>query len=131
VTGLEGAGVAGELLSWIGLGLGLPLLLVGLALRSTERALVPTEIVIVRGSPEPLARWFADDDFPERPLYPAERPHYAGRDVCTGYISRRDPTLIRLEPHRPATGIYLTLGGTLTVIGLVGLALSIIPTVLA
>lgn len=131
MTGLEGAGVAGELLSWIGLVLGLPLLLVGLALRSAERALVPLEVVIVRGPHEPLARWFAGDDFHERPLYAAERAHYAGRDVCTGYISRRDPSLLRLEPSRPATRACVALGATLTVIGLIGLALSIIPMVLA
>jgi len=131
VTGLEGAGVAGDLLSWIGLGLGVPLLLVGLILRSAERALVPVEIVIVRGDHEPLARWFAHGDFHERALDAAERAHYAGRDICTGYVNWRDPARMRLERRTPSTRVCLALGATFTVVGLTGLVLSVLPMVFA
>lgn len=131
MTGLEGAGIAGELLSWIGLVLGVPLLMVGLILRSAERALIPIEIVIVRGAHEPLARWFAQGDFHERPLDAAERAHYAGKDVCTGYVNRRDATQMRLEHRTPATRICLALGATFTVVGVTGLVLSVLPMVFA
>ncbi|WP_298044946.1 hypothetical protein [uncultured Citricoccus sp.] len=130
MTGLEGAGIAGALLSWIGLGLGLPLFPIGLALRSAEPALVPIEVVIVRGPHEPLAHWSAGDDFHEQPLHPTERAHYAGRDVCTGYIDSENPSQMRLDPHRQATGTCRALGISFLVIGLVGFAISLVPMLL-
>ncbi len=92
--------------------------------------MVPTEIVIVRGPHEPLARWFADDAFHERPLPPTERARYAGRDYSTGYISRRDPSRMRLEPRRQATGTCRALGISFLVIGLVGVAISLLAMIL-
>ena len=130
MNGLEGIGVAGDLLSWIGLGLGVPLLLVGTFLRAQDVALLPVEIVIVRGPHEPLARWYAGDAIHERTLDPTERSHYAGKDTCTGYISPRIPSRMRLERHRQVTRSCRALGTTLTVIGLVGFVLSILPVLL-
>jgi hypothetical protein len=130
MNGLEGAGVVGDLLSWIGLCLGLPVLLIGMLRRSRERALVATEVVIVRGPHDPLARWFAGGEFHDRSLHATERAHYAGKDVCTGYVSPRNPWVMGFERHRQSTGACLALGTTFTVIGLGGLTLSIIPLVI-
>ncbi|HRO29546.1 MULTISPECIES: hypothetical protein [Micrococcaceae] len=130
MNGLDGAGIVGDLLSWVGLCLGLPLLLAGMLRRSRERSLVATEVVIVRGPPEPQARWFASGEFYDRPLHATEHSHYAGRDVCTGYVSPREPWVMGFERHRQATGTCLALGATFIIIGLCGLILSIIPLVI-
>ncbi len=53
--------------------------------------MVVTEVVTMEDGHIPWTRWYADGDFHQRPLHPTERAHYAGRDVCTGYTSRRDP----------------------------------------
>lgn len=131
MTGLEGAGVAGELLSWIGFLLGVPLLLVGSALRSAERALVAIEIVIVQDGYTPWARWFGDGDFHQRPLRLEEFVKLAGKVSCTGYINPRDPSQMRLERHRQATRACRAMGTAFVVIGLAGFILSILPMVLS
>lgn len=122
--------MAGELLSWVGLIIGVPLLLVGALLRSGEARLVPTEIVIVHGLRGAEARWFAAGDFHERALRTTERDLLGGRDYCTAFVNRRDPTRMRLRARRPVTSVCLALGGVLAGAGLCGFAVSLLPMVL-
>jgi hypothetical protein len=131
VDALDGAGMAGELMSWLGLILGLPLLLVALPLRAGERGLVPTEIVIVRDGRTARARWYAAGEFHERELLRHERGHVAGQDFIQGYVGRRDPWVMRLERRTPVTSVLLVLGATLVALGLAGFALSFLPQVVA
>ncbi len=58
-------GVA-ELLAWIVLMVGLPLLALGMILRFKERGLVPTELLIVVRQHELRARWFVCGEIYER-----------------------------------------------------------------
>ncbi|XKH55635.1 hypothetical protein LG293_10270 [Citricoccus nitrophenolicus] len=129
MNGLEGAGVAGDLISWIGLILGLPVLLVGLLLRAGEKGLIPTEVVLVADGGTLWARWFSAGEFHERPLSGAERARLAGQDVCRGHVSRRDPSVLRFERRTPATSVCLALGSTFVVLGACGFALSLLPMV--
>lgn len=122
--------MAGELLSWVGLITGVPLLLVGALLRSGEARWVPTEIVVVHGLRGSAARWFAAGDFHERTLRAAERALLGGRDVCTAFVSHRDPSRMRLQARRPFTSVCLALGGVLAGAGLCGFAVSLLPMVL-
>ncbi|MEW1980873.1 hypothetical protein AB0333_08090 [Citricoccus sp. NPDC079358] len=129
MNGLEGAGVAGDLISWIGLLLGLPVLLVGLLLRAREKGLVPTEVVLVADGGMLWARWFSAGEFQERPLSGTERAHLAGQDVCRGYVSRRDPSGVRFERRTSATSVCLALGYTFVGLGVCGFVLSLLPMV--
>ncbi|NUL44005.1 hypothetical protein F7P69_02160 [Cellulosimicrobium funkei] len=129
MNGLEGAGVAGDLISWIGLTLGIPLLLVGMLLRSGEKGLVTTEVVLVVEGGTMWARWFSAGEFHERPLRDAERALLAGQDVCRGYVDRRDASAVRFERRRPVTSVCLALGSTFLVLGVCGVALSLLPMV--
>jgi hypothetical protein len=124
VNGFEGLGVAAELLSWIAPMIGLPLLVLGMVLRSIDRGLVPTQIVIVDQSHELRARWFAAEDIYERRLRASERGHLAGGDVSVAYVSPAKPTLMSLDRRRPVTSVSLSLGATLTIVGVCGLVLS-------
>jgi hypothetical protein len=125
VNGLEALGVAAEVLAWIAPGLGLPLLALGMVLRSTDRELVPTQIVIVDQSHKPQARWFAAEDIYQRRLRPMERARLTGKDFSVAYVSPGKPTLMSLDRHRPITRVCQSLGATLAIIGLCGLAVSI------
>lgn len=131
MNGLEGAGVAGDLISWIGLILGLPLLLVGMLLRTGEKVLVPTEVVLVMDAGRLWARWFFAGTFHQRPLRGPESAHLALRDVCLGYVDRRNPSVMRLERRRPVTSVCLALGITFVVLGVFGFALSLLPMLFA
>lgn len=122
--------MAGELLSWLGLITGVPLLLFGALLRSGEARLVPTEIVIVQGLRGADARWFAAGDFHERTLRTTERALLGDRDVCTAFVSHRDPSRMRLQVRRPITSVCLALGGVLAGAGLCGFAVSLLPMIL-
>lgn len=130
MNGLDGAGMTGEVLAWIGLIAGAPLLLFGILLRSADAVFVPVEIVIVQQSRGVLARWFAAGDFHERNLHRAERGRLFGRDGCIAYVDRRDPSRMRLEARRPLTGVCLALGVAISGVGLCGLALSLLPMIL-
>ncbi|WP_313815130.1 hypothetical protein [Citricoccus sp.] len=129
MNGLEGAGVAGDLISGIGLILGLPVLLVGMLLRASEKGLAPIEVVLVADGGMLWARWFSAGEFQERPLSGAERARLAGQDVCRGYVSRRDPSAVRFERRTAATSVCLALGSTFVVLGVCGFALSLLPMV--
>ncbi|GAA1116711.1 hypothetical protein GCM10009670_01730 [Citricoccus alkalitolerans] len=121
--------MAGELISWIGLIIGLPVLLLGLLLRAGEKGLVPTEVVLVADGGTLWARWFSAGEFHERPLRGAERSHFASRDFCLGYLDRRDPSVMRLERRRPVARALLALGSTFVILGACGFALSLLPMV--
>ncbi|MDI3331928.1 MAG: hypothetical protein QJR09_14530 [Micrococcus sp.] len=124
MNGIEGLGVAAELLAWIGPAVGLPLLVLGMILRSTDRGLVATQIVIVDQPHKPRARWFASEDIYERRLRASERARLTGKDFSVAYVSPAKPTLMSLNRRRPITSVCLSLGATLAIIGVFGLVVS-------
>lgn len=127
MNAIEGVGGVAEVLAWIVLMIGLPLLALGMVLRLKERGLVPTEIVIVVRQRERRARWFASGEIYERRLRAAERPRLAGQDVGLAYVSPTDPTTMRLQRRRPITSVCLSLGTTLAITGLCALVISLVP----
>jgi hypothetical protein len=130
VNGLEGARVAAEMLTWVGVVLGPPLLLVGIVLRVRERALVSTQIVIVDQRHTRWARWCASGRIHERPLRGSECVQLAGRDFCIGYVSPDEPWLMQLERCRPMTSVCRALGATFVLVGLCGFTLSLVSLLL-
>lgn len=122
VNPIDTLAIIGEMLSWVGLGVGLPLLLAGALIRSAREPWEPVEIVVVRSGDSWQARWFAGGDFRERAL----RRHEAGfGEGCHGgYVSSRRPGIARFtEPPATAKACSVS-GGVLTVAGVLGLAVS-------
>ena len=124
---LEIVGIIGDLLSLIGLGLGLPLFLVGALLYSTDKKLVATEVVTTNDGFALLVRWYAAGDIYERPIRPDEHDYFKDRDYGVGFVKPRRPGIMRLEPQRQITRVCRVMGRTFVVIGLVGFLASLIP----
>jgi len=120
-------GVVGEIFSWTGLMLGLPLLVVVLVVRLVEGEVAATEAVVVSGPDAVLARWFAAGDFDERPLRDWELHRLRGRDSFDAFVSRRNPSRMRLDAHRPLVPPLRTAGTVLTIVGACGFVASWLP----
>ncbi|RGE23726.1 hypothetical protein [Leucobacter sp. wl10] len=128
VTPLDVLALIGEIVSWIGFGAGVPLLLSGWTLRFSDGTWEPVEIAVVRAGDALRARWFAGGDFRERRLRRGEA--HLGEGWHRGYASSRRPDRLRfVEP--PATArVCLAAGWALMAAGLIGLVASWIPAFL-
>lgn len=124
---IEIMGIIGDLLSLLGLGLGIPLYLIGALLYSTDKKMVATEVVTINDGPAPQLRWYAAGDIYERPMRPEEADYFTDQDYREGYVKPRRPGIIRLEPQRQITRICRVFGTTLVAIGLVGFLASLLP----
>ena len=113
----------GEVLSWIGLGIGVPLLALAAMVALAEGRWEPTDIAIIERDGVTIARWFAGGDFYERPLTAHED---AGDGWRRGFVSVRIPSHARMTPP-VARRLFTTLGVIFTVVGLVGFVLSLLP----
>ena len=121
-------GMVGEILSWIGLGIGLPLLLIAMLVRSGDGRWLPVEVVIVTDSERILARWFAGGEAHERILSAQEyRGPEAKKNPRPGFVSEKRPSKMRFEPRRPVIHEFYVIGLTLTIIGALSLLLSFLP----
>lgn len=127
MNAVDAVGTIAEVLSWIGLGLGLPLLAIVLLVKAHDGSWLPQEVVIVKDeSGRARARWFAAGDFRERPLRADESHHWHGREDVDAFVSERHPTLMRFEPRRPLLHAFQVLGITLAGVGAAAVALSIV-----
>lgn len=120
-------GSVGEIISWFGLGFGLPALLLGLLLRAHSGRWQPIQIVLVEESNQVFARWYAAHDFWERRLTAAESIQWRGSEMVTAFVSERRPHLMRFEPRNPFSHAIYLVGLTLSSAGAVGLILSFVP----
>src|SRR5690606_9539880 len=73
VTPIDALAIVGEVLSWIGLGIGLPLLMVALMIARVEGRWERVDMVVIEHDDTTLVRWFAGGDFHERALAPREQ----------------------------------------------------------
>lgn len=121
---LDTLALVAEVLSWIGMGIGLPLLIVAMLVRLAEGPWLPIEIAVVERDGELLARWFAGDDFRERMLRRGE-PATAG--WTTGVVSTNDPTRARIGDPPHFRRVARTLGIVFTGVGVLGLIVSLVP----
>ena len=128
MSAVDTLGMVGEILSWIGLGIGLPVLLIALLVRAGDGRWLPVDVVIVPEGDRILARWFAAGDVHERPLTAQEyRDAERARNPRPGYVSERRPTRMRFEPRRPVIHECYVIGLTLSIIGVLSLLLSFLP----
>lgn len=127
MNAIDAVGTIAEILSWIGLGVGLPLLVVVFLVKVHDGSWLPHEVVIVgEEGGRARARWFTAGDFWERPLRADESAHWRGREEADAFISARHPSLMRFEPRRPLLHAFQVLGITLAGVGAASVALSII-----
>ena len=120
---LDILGVVGEAMSWIGLGVGIPLLIVAGMVALAEGRWERVDIAVIERDGAPIARWFARGDFHERPLRESE---LSADDWHSGYVSTRNPDNARIHPPM-GRRLLLTLGMIFTVAGVVGFIVSFVP----
>lgn len=118
--------LVGEVLSWVGLGLGLPLLLLATLIRAVEGPWRSIEIAIVERDGSVFARWFAGGDFHERPL---RRDEFATPDEgwAAGVVSANDPARARVGDPPHMRRVIMTLGSVFVGVGAIGLVGSLLP----
>ncbi|WP_336502468.1 hypothetical protein [Microbacterium paraoxydans] len=121
--------VVGEVLSWIGLGIGVPLLIVAMLIHLVEGQWVPVEIAVIDRGGHPTARWFAGGDFHERPLRRGE-PTTTDDGWIDGFSSSNDPTRVRIGEPPHLRRVLRTVGVVFAAVGAVGLIVSFLPLVL-
>lgn len=115
-----------EIISWIGLGLGIPLLLAAVIGRAHDGRWLPMEVVIVEEGEHARARWFTAGDFWERPLRVHESAQWRGHEDAPAFVSERHPHLMNFEPRRPGLHAVQVLGITIGSAGAAGLVLSVV-----
>jgi hypothetical protein len=117
-----------EVLSWVGLGVGVPLFVVALILRVADGHWHEVDIEIVEpvpgGAEEPVARWFADDELRERALTAEERDAIADPDAATAFAGRGGR--LRFERHGALARVFWVLSLVLLGVGVVALAGTIV-----
>lgn len=126
MTSLDTLALVGEVLSWVGLGLGIPLLLVALLIRALEGSWVDVEIAVIERGGEWIARWFAGGDFHERPLTRAESAT-AELGWSEGVVSEKQPDHARLGEPPHGRRVVRTLGIVFAGVGVLGLIASLLP----
>lgn len=123
MTPIDAFAIVGEVLSWIGLGIGFPLLLVALMIALVEGRWEGVDMVVIDRDRTTLVRWFAGGDFHERALAPREQ---VSDEWHEGYVRVRDPEHVRL--HRPMLRrLLFTVGGIFAGVGAIGFIISMIP----
>ncbi|MGO2682745.1 hypothetical protein [Microbacterium sp.] len=120
---IDAFSVVGEVVSWIGLGIGIPLLVIAGMIALAEGRWERVEIAVIERGGETIVRWFAAGDFHERPLAARED---AGDGWHHGFVSVRDPNHARLNPP-VMRRLFLTLGIVFTALGTIGFVVSMIP----
>lgn len=123
---LDAFALVGDVMSWIGLAIGLPLLVMAMCVRHPEEDWVAIEIAVIERDGHVFARWFAGGDFHERRLRRHE-PASAEEGWVDGVIRANDPSRLRIgEPLDPRR-ILWTVGIAFTSVGAVGLIVSFLP----
>lgn len=118
----------GEVLSWFGLGLGIPLLLGAAVRHGIDGSWIPIEIAVVESGGVRLARWFAGGDFREHRLTSLETG--LGGGWHRGFVSSRRSGRIRFVDAPNGTSAAATIGRLLTAVGVVGFLVSWLPALL-
>ena len=123
-------GSVGDVFAWIGLGIGLPLLVIALIGRVADGHWRGAEVTLIERPEGTLARWYTAGQFWERPLRGWEAAHWSGHESAPAYVNDHNPQRMRFDAHQPALRAVRGLGITLTAAGIVGLLLSFAPALL-
>jgi len=123
-------GTVGELMSWIGLIAGVPLLILALMIRVAEGAYAPATVTLVDGVDDRrFAMWSAGGRTCARVLSPHEQSTRSDGTSVTGYVSTRDPERMRLDRRSPAVRTCFVLAAVMLGAAVVGFIASLLPLV--
>ncbi|WP_395244539.1 hypothetical protein ACGGZK_01690 [Agromyces sp. MMS24-K17] len=122
-------GLVVEVLSWVGLGAGLLLLIAALFARAADSGWSEVHVVVVPGADgESTARWFAGGDLHERPLDEHDMHAIADLESATGWANGGR---LRFERRSGASRVLGLLAIILLSVGLVATVLSLVLSLTA
>jgi len=122
-----GIGLILELLTWVGFGIGVLLLVGYLIARAARAAWVETDAVVVAEGSELRLRWLSDDrELFERLVEPDERALIGDKDHCEIRYSRFSPWKSRLKADSRAVRALGILTVVFVGIGVVASVASIV-----
>lgn len=120
-------GSIGDVFAWIGLSIGIPLLLIAVIGRLADGHWQPAEVVLVERPDGVHARWYIAGAFWERRLRHGEATRWPGHESAPAFVNTHNPQRMRFDAHQPALRALRGVGITLTCAGLAGLVLSFAP----
>ncbi len=128
---LDLVGAIAELLTWVGISLGLLLLLASLVVRAVSGRWIETDAILVDGADEASVRWMSADGLHLQHITSAERSDFAGPDGVRIFYQKRDPDRMRLEAMGHGERVLRLLGLLLFGLGIlafiVSMALIFVP----
>lgn len=125
---IDSIGVVGEVIGWVGLIVGLPLLLIALLTRSVQGRHTRIRITVLEDLEDrPMALWSAGGRTCTRALTPSEARHLADTAEPFGYVSDRDPERLRLEARSPFERACMTISLVMLGAAVLGFAASFLP----
>jgi len=122
---LDLVGAIAELLTWVGISLGLLLLLASLVVRAVSGRWIETDAVLVDGADETSVRWMSADGLHLQPITSAERSDFASPDGVRIFYQKRDPDRMRLEAMGHGQRVLRLLGLLLFGLGILAFIVSI------
>lgn len=128
MSALEIIGMVGEMLSWVGIFVGLPVLGVWLVVRLVMGPYAPTSVMVIdHGEGTREALWTVGERTYSRPMPEPEFLVLARRPEPVGYFSRRDPGRIRFEKYHPVEDVCRPLALVMLAAASVGWLVSMLP----
>jgi len=122
---LDAIAIVGEVVSWLLLPSGLLLLVIGLARRSWARRYRSAKAVITNvDERDAKLRWFGDEGDVHETVSPLTGPIPAVGDARTVWVHPSRPENARLDSPAHDGRALLTLGGILTAVGAIAVAVS-------
>lgn len=125
---IDGIGLVGEIIAWVGLIVGLPLLGIGLLTRSVQGPHTRTPIALLDDLEDrPMALWSAGGRTCSRPLTSSEARHLAELPEPIGYVSDRDPERMRVEARSSVERACSTISFVMLGAAVLGFIASLLP----
>lgn len=113
----------GEVLAWVGLIGAIVPLGIGMLIRVIDGGWTPVDLIV----DERTAHWMVEGRGYSRELDDHELVRLEADSGHPGYVARNRPSALQLEPHSPAARAFLIVGVVLLMVGVVGLAVSMLP----
>lgn len=125
---VDGIGAVGEIIGWVGLIAGVPLLVIGLLVRSLQGTHTRTRITVLEDLEDrPMALWSTGERTYTRPLTSSEIRHLSDLSEPYGYVSDRTPDHMRLEARSSFERACTTISIVMLGAALLGFAASFLP----
>jgi len=125
---IDAIGVVGEIIAWVGLIVGLPLLGIGLLTRSVQGPHTRTPIAVLDDLEDrPMALWSAGGRTCSRSLTSSEARHVGELPEPFGYVSDRDPERMRVEARSSVERACMTISFVMLGAAVLGFIASLLP----